>query len=76
MITKTLNLQSANDDFDKMCHGLVAHAGQELQAGETERIRGAIEALYWFNRSAYYALNRVYAVHIANIMSSQPAEGA
>ena len=76
MHVSNLNLYAANDNFDIKSRGLVAHVAQLLQAGETERIRGIVESLCWFNRSGYDELNRVFAPHIKSIMSREPAEVA
>jgi len=59
-------------DFDAQCQRLVAHVGTLLKAGEVARVRGIVEVLKPFNRSAHDAVILAYAVHINNVMASEP----
>ena len=74
MIVENLNLYTANDNTNHLCHGLVKHVGMLLANHEYERIRGIVESLAWFDRTGYGEIMRAYGPHIKTVMISQPQE--
>lgn len=61
------NLYTVIDDTERFRRAVI-HAGQLLDAGETDRLKGFCEGLAWFNRSAFDAIYRVYGQHLVNIL--------
>jgi hypothetical protein len=60
-------------DFDLQTKRLVAHVGALLKNGEAERVRGIMEVLKPFNRSAHDAVLLAYAKHVNSVMAAQVA---